>query len=98
MPVRKPRVVKTQVDDSPVVFFLKITENDESRIIPAGDSTSYSDILNTEFSQNNERFNLEEAGKKLIEVLEKNLPVFEKKVAITLPKFKKITPTAPVTG
>ncbi len=48
--------------------------------------------------QNNERFNLEEAGKKLIEVLEKNLPVFEKKVAITLPKFKKITPTAPVTG
>jgi hypothetical protein len=48
--------------------------------------------------QNNEKFNLEEAGKKLIEVLEKNLPVFEKKVAITLPKFKKITPTAPVTG
>lgn len=48
--------------------------------------------------QNNEKFNLEEAGKKLIEVLDKNLPVFEKKVAITLPKFKKITPTAPVTG
>jgi hypothetical protein len=48
--------------------------------------------------QNNERFNLEEAGKKLIEVLEKNLPAFEKKVAITLPKFKKITPTVPVAG
>jgi len=48
--------------------------------------------------QNNERFNLEEAGKKLIEVLEKNLPVFEKKVAITLPKFKKITAPTPVAG
>jgi hypothetical protein len=58
MPVRKPRVTKAQaVDDSPVVFFLKITENTDSQIIPAGDVTSYSDILNAEFSQNNERFN-----------------------------------------
>jgi hypothetical protein len=41
--------------------------------------------------QNSEKFNLEEAGKLLIEVLNRHLPVFEKKVAITLPKFKKIT-------
>lgn len=58
MPVRKPRVAKTPaVDESPVVFFLKITEDDESRIIPAGDTTSYADILNTEFSNNTEKFN-----------------------------------------
>lgn len=44
--------------------------------------------------QNAEKFNLEESGKRLIEVLDKHLPVFEKKVAITLPKFKKITPSA----
>jgi glycosyltransferase involved in cell wall biosynthesis len=42
--------------------------------------------------QNSEKFNLESAGKLLIDVLEKHLPAFEKKVAITLPKFKKITP------
>lgn len=41
--------------------------------------------------QNAEKFNLESAGKLLINVLEKHLPVFEKKVAITLPKFKKVT-------
>lgn len=58
MPVRKPRVSKVQVvDESPVVFFLKITEDDESKIIPAGDTTSYSDILNAEFSRNTEKFN-----------------------------------------
>jgi hypothetical protein len=58
MPARKPRVSKLQaVDESPVVFFLKITEDDESRIIPAGDTTSYADILNTEFSNNAEKFN-----------------------------------------
>lgn len=44
--------------------------------------------------QNAESFNLEAAGKRLIEVLDKNLPIFEKKVAITLPKFKKITPAS----
>ena len=58
MPVRKPRVTKAQVvDESPVVFFLKITEDRESKIIPAGDATSYSDILNAEFSTNTEKFN-----------------------------------------
>jgi hypothetical protein len=45
--------------------------------------------------QNSEKFNLEEAGKLLIEVLNRHLPVFEKKVAITLPKFKKITSPTP---
>lgn len=43
---------------------------------------------------NSEKFNTEEAGKVLINVLEKHLPKFEKKVDITLPKFKKITPLA----
>jgi hypothetical protein len=33
-----------------------------------------------------------------MDILDKSLPVFEKKVAITLPKFKKITPTVPVAG
>jgi hypothetical protein len=44
--------------------------------------------------QNAEKFSLEAAGKVLVDVLDKHLPVFEKKVGITLPKFKKITPTA----
>jgi len=60
MTVRKPKtVVKAQpVDESPVVFFLKISENQEAKIIPAGDSTSYADILNSvEFSRNTDRFN-----------------------------------------
>jgi hypothetical protein len=44
--------------------------------------------------QNSEKYNLEAAGKLLVEVLNRHLPVFEKKVAITLPKFKKITPAS----
>lgn len=45
--------------------------------------------------QNSEKFNLEAGRNTLISALEKNLPVFEKKVAITLPKFKKVSaPTA----
>lgn len=44
--------------------------------------------------QNAEKYNLDAAGKLLIEVLNRHLPVFEKKVAISLPKFKKITPSA----
>jgi glycosyltransferase involved in cell wall biosynthesis len=42
--------------------------------------------------QNTQKFSLEEAGKVLVNILEKRLPKFEKKVEITLPKFKKITP------
>jgi glycosyltransferase involved in cell wall biosynthesis len=44
--------------------------------------------------QNAEKYNLEASYELLINVLNKHLPVFEKKVAISLPKFKKITPTA----
>ena len=42
--------------------------------------------------QNTEKFTLDGGNKVFIDILEKNLPVFEKKVAIVLPKFKKITP------
>jgi glycosyltransferase involved in cell wall biosynthesis len=42
---------------------------------------------------NTEKFNLEAAGKLLVDVLNKHLPVFEKKVAFQLPKFKKVVPT-----
>lgn len=43
--------------------------------------------------QNSQKYNLEASYKLLVEVLGKHLPVFEKKVAISLPKFKKITPS-----
>jgi hypothetical protein len=59
MPPRKAKVTAktTQVDDSPVVFFLKVSENADA-IAPAGDSTSYSEILNSvEASKSAERFN-----------------------------------------
>jgi len=42
--------------------------------------------------QNSEKFTLDAGNKVFIDILEKYLPVFEKKVAIQLPKFKKITP------
>ena len=44
------------VRQTPVVFFLKVTENEQDSIIPAGDVISYSDILNT-VERNTERFN-----------------------------------------
>jgi len=58
MPPRKTKAVQkpTQIDESPVVFFLKVTEHDTSHIIPAGDVTSYSDILSM-VEKNTERFN-----------------------------------------
>ena len=46
--------------------------------------------------QNSEKFTLEAGNKVFMGILDKNLPVFEKKVAITLPKFKKISTPAPV--
>ena len=46
--------------------------------------------------QNSEKFTLENGNKVFIDILDKNLPVFEKKVAITLPKFKKVS--APATA
>lgn len=57
MPPRKAKAqTKPQIDESPVVFFLKVTENEDNTIIPAGDVTSYSDILNA-VEKNTERFN-----------------------------------------
>jgi hypothetical protein len=58
MPPRKTKAVQkpAQIDESPVVFFLKVTENDSNNIIPAGDVTSYSDILSM-VEKNTERFN-----------------------------------------
>ena len=57
MPPRKAKVqTKPQIDESPVVFFLKVTESEDNYIIPAGDVTSYSDILNA-VEKNTERFN-----------------------------------------
>jgi hypothetical protein len=41
--------------------------------------------------QNHEKYNLDAAKSLLIETLNKYMPTFEKKVAITLPKFKKVT-------
>jgi hypothetical protein len=40
---------------------------------------------------NSEKFTLENGNKLFMEIMNRNLPVFEKKVAITLPKFKKVT-------
>jgi len=58
MPPRKAKTqVKTpQIDESPVVFFLKVTDNEDDSIIPAGDAISYSDIL-ISVEKNTERFN-----------------------------------------
>jgi glycosyltransferase involved in cell wall biosynthesis len=41
--------------------------------------------------ENSEKFTLEAGNKVFVDILNKHLPVFEKKVAITLPKFKKVT-------
>jgi hypothetical protein len=57
MPPRKAKaVVNRQIDDSPVVFFLKVSDRSRSDILPAGDITNYSDILNT-VEKSSERFN-----------------------------------------
>lgn len=44
--------------------------------------------------QNSEKFTLEEGNRVFMEILNKHLPTFEKKVAITLPKFKKVSAPA----
>jgi hypothetical protein len=60
MPPRKAKApAKTQpIDESPVVFFLKVTDDAKDNVIPAGDVISYSDILNS-VEKNTERFNTE---------------------------------------
>lgn len=62
MPPRKSKQTKESqalVSETPIVFFLKIGDDDDHDIIiPAGEVTSYSDILNSvEVSQTNSRFN-----------------------------------------
>lgn len=62
MPPRKSKATKeppTVVSDTPIIFFLKIgDEEEENCIAPAGDMLSYSDILNSvEVSENTQRFN-----------------------------------------
>jgi hypothetical protein len=64
MPPRKTKVVAKPrfVEDTPVVFFLKISEVESanSMIIPAGDAMSYSDILQSvEISKVSQSFNTE---------------------------------------
>lgn len=64
MPPRKGKTVKEEpkiVSDTPIIFFLKIgDEQQEDTIIPAGDVTSYADILSSvEVSENTQRFNTE---------------------------------------
>ena len=46
MAPRKAKILtKTQtIDETPVVFFLKITEEVENEIIPAGETNSYSEL------------------------------------------------------
>lgn len=44
--------------------------------------------------ENSEKFTLEAGNKVFMDILENNLPTFEKKVAITLPKFKKVSAPA----
>jgi len=61
MPPRKTKIVAKPrfVEDTPVVFFLKISEEPvDSMIIPAGDAMSYSDILQSvEISKVSQSFN-----------------------------------------
>jgi hypothetical protein len=42
--------------------------------------------------ENSQKFTLQEGNKVFVEIVNKHLPKFEKKVAISLPKFKKVTP------
>lgn len=59
MPPRKPKVVEKPqppaLDDTPIVFFLKILENIDS-VTPAGQATSYSDILNAVEATSSSKF------------------------------------------
>ena len=59
MPPRKPKATANrQIDESPVVFFLKISDQSLTQVIPAGDVPNYSDILST-VEQTSERFNVD---------------------------------------
>lgn len=63
MPPRKPKAVEKPappaIEDTPIIFFLKIVET-SADISPAGQMTSYADILNSvEVSHNSSRFDNE---------------------------------------
>lgn len=53
MPPRKK--VPEKIAETPVVFFLKISEKEE-QVIPVGQTTSYSEILDNSVKQDTERF------------------------------------------
>jgi hypothetical protein len=56
MPPRKVKQVET-IQEAPVIFFLRIPEDDIDTILPVGEVTSYSDILHSvELSNTNQRF------------------------------------------
>ena len=60
MPGRKPKAVKKEieVDEAPVIFRLKVTEEAAEQVVPMGEVVSYSDILTSvETSKVSERFN-----------------------------------------
>lgn len=63
MAPRKTKVQKETaqvISDTPVIFFLKISDENLNGIIPAGEMTSYSDILNSvEVSTVSQKFNTE---------------------------------------
>jgi hypothetical protein len=57
MPPRKTKKVE-EVKDTPIVFFLRVNEKEDT-IIPVGETITYSEILSNTFSENKaeERFN-----------------------------------------
>jgi len=66
---RKAKVVKAdvEVDETPVIFRLKVNEEAEEQVIPVGEMVSYSDILTSvETSKVSERFNTD-VLKKILE-------------------------------
>jgi|UniRef100_A0A6C0CT03 hypothetical protein len=56
MPPKKVKKVE-QVKETPVIFFLRVSDEQRDTILPVGDVPTYSDILNSvEVSANKERF------------------------------------------
>lgn len=56
MPPKKAKKVE-QVKETPVIFFLRVSDDRQDTILPVGDVPTYSDILNSvEVSANKERF------------------------------------------
>jgi len=58
MPPRKQKQPDAPVQETPVIFFLKVPENMKEDVLPADATTTYSEILNAvEVSKVGERFN-----------------------------------------